>query len=223
MNTNSVTFDLKPSKLILTKLDAKSINNFLKEAGEYIKNNKSTSLTKLVDKNILEALMNSECFPEAKSVKDIKDKNLCEILEGKASKGAMCVTQKAIALKMHKKVEINMDEKNVELRILSLFTDYQRFMMNAGMENFIHEKPKLAGRHIYMLLKPQQLKEEIQKIVEDDDFAQDKDFQWYTFYRQVRNIGFQQDVEFFFTEEVIFKDSAQLVEKYNELCQLGLP
>lgn len=186
---------------VLIRLDTYNIYRFLTESKRYLRSN-SLTLTELVDHRLLECIVDLKTIHNVNCVEDINDENLKEWLEEKVSNTFNMKKQKAVIFTLRNEVSINMREPNVELRILQLFTDYYRFMRNIGWEDFVHQAPKQAARHIYMLLEPVELKTEVMEFVEDTKVSATDKFDWPDFCKKVRYMASEQALKWYFLKGV---------------------
>jgi len=177
----------------LRKLGRNPIHNFLLARENYLLRvqdavSSGSSITPVplrssIDRDLLLSLISFETFPGVSKFDDLTEEVLEAWLKEKDEVKLESIPLEDLEETIKNGIKINVHEADAELRIQSLFTDYQTLLRNRKWERLIEDKPQLAVRHICQLLKPPILKIRMEQDIElgVDNLEED----WLLFYKRV--------------------------------------
>lgn len=177
----------------LRKLGRNPIHNFLLARENYLLRvqdsmSSGSSITPVplrssIDRDILLSLISFETFPGVSKFDDLTEEVLEAWLKEKDEVKLESISLEDLELTIKNGIRINVHEADAELRIQSLFSDYQTLLRNLKWERLIEDKPQLAVGHICQLLKPPILKIRMEQDIElgVDNLEED----WLLFYKRV--------------------------------------
>ena len=170
----------------LAKLGRRNIVKFLDDYENYVlrsneavqqgSQHKPVSMVLSVTPKLLKSLIRLGTFGKVSSVDSLTDEILEKWLRSKTTTPIENRTKESLEADLRKNVYINTREEDPELRIISLFADYDQFLVNRNMQEIVKDNPKLAVQHICLLLKPVALRNKVEADLSIHRAALKKDF-----------------------------------------------
>lgn len=165
----------------LRTLGRKAIRTFLKERARYEQKaaqaaNQGSMFTPAsiiasIDFELLTSLIEMQIFDQVTEISDLCDEVLLTWLKDQAGVTSTSYNSTDIQALLQRSVKFRFYEPNVSLRIISLFTDYKKFLADHGLKSLTDDNPKLCVTHITSLLQPNTLK----KVIERHAYVYDPD------------------------------------------------
>lgn len=157
----------------LRTLGKKAIRIFLKERARYEQKaahaaNQGSmftpaSIVASIDFELLTSLIEMQIFDQVTDIADLRDEVLLRWLQVQAGVTSTSFDTTDIQALLQRSVKFRFYEPNVSLRIISLFTDYKKFLADHGLKSLIDDNPKLCVKHITSLLQPNTLKKAVER------------------------------------------------------------
>jgi hypothetical protein len=117
---------------------------------------KPVSLKYSVDPDLLLSLIDLAQFgTEVDSVDKLTEDHLRTWLESHQEIGKAATSLSHLDSLVSKHLHLRMQEKNIQLRIMTVFTDYTTLLRSNGLSWVIKDAPKVAVRQIVGVLRPQ--------------------------------------------------------------------
>jgi hypothetical protein len=123
------------------------------------------SLATSIDPDILEGLIFTGQLPdECVTVLDVTDRHISAWLKEHLKNDSRFTTEDEIDTLVKNNLRMRVKERNVNLRVLSLFSDYNKLLKDHGLEWLLTKNPKECVQHIISAVRPV----ELQKRVSED-------------------------------------------------------
>jgi hypothetical protein len=148
------------------------------------------TLVSCIDPYLFENLVCLEEIEGRTDADEVVDADLDAWMKKSLGEVAKLSTTDDIAAMVQRKVRTNMQEKDSTMRINQLVSDYLTLSCGQGW-TLVEDQPKLAIKHLLLVVKPAQLKEVCENDLQLDQVALRKDF--YGFVKHLRKTAVDAD------------------------------